>query len=473
MSSWWSDDDSGPKWWWSDYQRERWERDNIQDLQASVSAASGHAARLRSQLAQVQGNLEQKVDRLAAAFDAFVDLSDIRAELAVHGDAAVARHRVRQMLAVITAGQAPATIDLPDVDRYWLVPAARALQAGIAGDGAAAERHAAQAAEFDGPRSAHFLAAATRLARPTELDAAQLGAVLPDPSKPEVHRAQRLCWLATAAGAFGPSAKDALIGALRAALGAPVEGQPLPEPWAKTVSAATDPGSAATALAALHKSCIEPEPDASAADSEAGPSPMLAPLRELVGGLVDEGDAPERALLRRVEELRAVVEGGTAPAAYHPWDEPAGAVADLVYADIVGGAAPPGARPVAVRAAVAWLPAAARQLADQARATPPEPTTVSVRGRDVTITADGPDQAAVSTIRADIAGGYQPDGLGQRLFGGDKLRAEEAAENERVDAKIREAVARFQKRSQQEAEARARLDSELEAMLRSISGIAG
>ena len=38
MGSWLDSDSSGPQWWWSDYHRERWERDNIQDLQASVSA---------------------------------------------------------------------------------------------------------------------------------------------------------------------------------------------------------------------------------------------------------------------------------------------------------------------------------------------------------------------------------------------------------------------------------------------------
>ncbi|HEY3632959.1 MAG TPA: hypothetical protein VGL21_18800, partial [Jatrophihabitantaceae bacterium] len=255
------------------------------------------------------------------------------------------------------------------------------------------------------------------------------------------------------------------------AVGVPPEGQPLPEPWAPTSSAIA--GAAADALAALHKSCIEPEPDAPAADTDEAPSPMLMPLRELVGGLVDEGDEPERALLRRVEQLRAVVENGTAPPAYRPWDEPAGTVVELVHNDIVGGTVAAGARPVAVRAAVPWLQVVARQLADRGRLSSPEAANVRVRGRDVAITADGADQAAVAAIRADLAEAYRPSGVGQRLFGSGRTKEAEAAEAERIDKQIHQAVEQFQQRSRHEAEQRARIDAELEAMSRSLSGIAG
>jgi hypothetical protein len=254
-------------------------------------------------------------------------------------------------------------------------------------------------------------------------------------------------------------------------MGTPPEGQPLPEPWAPATPA--NAGAAADALAGLHKACIEPEPDAPAADTDEAPSPMLMPLRELVGGLVDEGDEPERALLRRVEQLRAVVEDGTAPPAYRPWDEPAGTVVELVHTDIVGGAASAGARPVAVRAAVPWLQAVARQLADHARLTSPEASSVRVRGREVAITADGPDQAAVATVKADIGQAYRPSGMGQRLFGAGRAREAEAAEAERIDKQIRQAVEQLQQRSRQDAEERGRTDAELEAMTRSLSGLAG
>ena len=472
MSSWLDSDSSGPQWWWSDYHRERWEREQIQDLQASASRTSGHADRLRSQLTQVQGDLSQKVNRLAAAFDAFVELSDIRADLAVHSDAAVARHRVRQMLAAITAGQPPAAPELPDVDRYWLVPAARALRARLTGDGSAADRYAAQAGELDAARAGYFLAAATRLAGPTDRDDAQLTGLLPAPSSSPVHRAQRLCWLAAAAGAFGASGRDALVGVLHQALGTPADGQPLPEPWTGA-PAGNGAGSAGDELAALHKSCIEPEPDAPAADTADGPSPMLVPLRELVGGLVDEGHEPERALLRRVEELRAVVEDGAAPPAYRAWDEPAGTVAELVHTDIVGGGAAPGARPVAVRAAAPWLRALAQRIADRGRLSSPEATSVSIRGQEVAITVDGPDQAALSAVKAEVSQAYRPSGVGQRLFGAGRVREAETAELERVDTLTRRAVDEFQKRSQQEAEQRARIDSELGAISQALNGIAG
>jgi hypothetical protein len=469
MSSW-RDTDDGPKWWWSDYAREQWERDQIQDLRASAGVASGHAERLRSQLARVQGDLQQKVDRLATAFDAFVELSDIRAELTIHTDAALARHRVRQLLAAITAGRAPAGSQLPEVEGYWLVPAARALQARLTGDGAAADRFATQAAGLDAARAAYFLAAATRLAGPTELDATQLAGLLPAPSGPEVNRAQRLCWLAAAAGAFGASGRDGLIGVLREALGTPTEGTPLPEPWTRPTGSGA--GGDADALAALHKSCIEPEPDVPATDTEAGPSPMLAPLRELVGGLVDEGHEPERALLRRAAELRAVVEDTAAPPADRLWNEPAGTVAELVHGDVVTSGGPAGARPVAVRAAAGWLRALAQQIADRGRLSSPEAASAHVRGQDVAITAAGPDQTVLSAIKAEISQTYRPTGT-ERLFGAGRARAAEAEEIERVDAEVRRASDEFQKHNQQEAVQRARIDAELDAISRSLSGIAG
>lgn len=472
----WYDNDSGPQWWWSEQRLHRWERESIQDLRSSVSSAQGHASRLRSQLAKVQGDLQVKVNRLAAAFDAFVELSDIRAELAVHGDAAVARHRVRQVLAAITAGNPPPALELPDVDGYWLVPAARALQARLAGDIAASERHAQQAAEFDAARSAYFLATAPRLAGPTQVDAAALAELLPSPSEPDVSRAQRLCWLATAAGAFGPAARHGLISGLRTALGTPgppSQGQPLPEPWATTATAGTGAGPAADALASLHKACIEPEPDAAAADTDEAPSPMLVPLRELVGGLVDEGSEPERDLLRRTEELRAVVEDGTAPPAYRPWDEPAGTLVELVHADIVGGQAPAGARPVAVQAAAPWLQAVAAHLADCGRLSAPETSQVRLRGKVVAVGSEGPDPAVLAEIRADIERSYRPQGLWPKLFGAGKLRRAAAAELQRVETQTNQAAEQFRQRSRQEAEQRARLDAEFAAMSRSLSAVTG
>src|SRR5882757_244025 len=122
---------SESQWWWSDAHRERWQRDQIEDLQSSVSGAYSQASRMRSQLATLQGSLETKVNRLSAAFEAFVELSDIRTDLAVYSDAALVRHQVRLLLAAITTRRPPAPPELPDVAGYWLVPAARALHARV------------------------------------------------------------------------------------------------------------------------------------------------------------------------------------------------------------------------------------------------------------------------------------------------------------------------------------------------------
>src|SRR5882757_7677769 len=112
---------SESQWWWSDAHRERWQRDQIEDLQSSVSGAYSQASRMRSQLATLQGSLETKVNQL----------SDIRTDLAVYSDAALVRHQVRLLLAAITTRRPPAPPELPDVAGYWLVPAARALHARV------------------------------------------------------------------------------------------------------------------------------------------------------------------------------------------------------------------------------------------------------------------------------------------------------------------------------------------------------
>jgi hypothetical protein len=406
---------------WTEWGRERWEQDQIQDLQYSISSAYGEASRLRSQLARVHGSLESKVDRLTAAFEAFVELSDIRADLAVYADAGLVRHHVRRMLAAVSAGRAPEPPEYPDVPGYWLVPAGRALYARLNGEPTRAAKYTEAATELDADRTRYFLTAAARLAGPVDLTAVELAALLPAPDDEAADRAQRTVWLAAAAGAFGDAGRALVGSTLGTNLGEPPPGEPAgpDDPWLDGVDRLARK-SAADALHALRERCTEPtaparpgEPTAPAWPGEpAGPAPddgaTLGPLAELIGTLVDEGHEPERELLRRIEHLRGVVEQGTAPPAYRPWYEPAGTVAELVRADIFGTPPVPGARRVAVRAAAAWLRDAAETLAERARAGIPDRATVRIRGREVTITAAGPDPATMAELRRQYTDTYRP-----------------------------------------------------------------
>jgi hypothetical protein len=428
-------------WWLGDGDwYDRRQRQQIEDLDAAISGAYAQSSRLRSRLSAIEGSLSAKVDRIAAAFDAFVELSDIRAELMVYSKPAVVRHAVRELIGQLSAGSTVVPPDLPEVPGYWLVPATHALYAQLTDDDATAARHIEQATELDGPRTRYFLTAALRLAGPVDLSAVQLAALLPAPGGP-VTRSARAMWRATAAGAFGAPGTALLVSALVSALGRP-DADPapvVPEPRSGDDSAgsaggatrpdsaggATRPdstgeaarpdrlpawltaiggsgnsaGSVAGALAGLAKRC------APAADEATETAEPAEPLREILAALVDEGHEPERPLLRRAEKLRSLVESGLPRPEFEPWDEPVGSVDELVRHDIFGSDAGP-LRAPAVRAALPWLTHAADTLVAGVSA-PPRARTARIRGREVTVTASGADATVLDQLRTESDASHQ------------------------------------------------------------------
>lgn len=92
-------------WYWnSDYGRDQILRSEI-EAQAAASARS--AARLRSQLTRVQGSMERRLTALAEAFDAYVELGDVREELAAMPSSTSVRRRARDAMATLKAGGTP------------------------------------------------------------------------------------------------------------------------------------------------------------------------------------------------------------------------------------------------------------------------------------------------------------------------------------------------------------------------------
>src|SRR6266540_2638251 len=101
-----SDDDAFVDWLvadsYQDYRQQRAIRElgsEVTSLTSSLAAQRRESGRLRSELAQLQGTLDERVSRLTRAFDAFVELSDLRMTLALFDPPALIRHRVRQVLA--------------------------------------------------------------------------------------------------------------------------------------------------------------------------------------------------------------------------------------------------------------------------------------------------------------------------------------------------------------------------------------
>ncbi|MCK9869335.1 hypothetical protein MRI28_06650, partial [Nocardiopsis dassonvillei] len=197
---------------WIDYSQNR----KIRELEESLGSAHYQMAaerrRMRSELSRVRGTLEQRLDRVSASLDAFIELSDVRAVLAMFDGAALARHRTLQML----DGVPLPSLDLEDVPGYWLVPAALGLHALLGGDTAAARLRFDEAARRDAERAGHFAALATALTSADHaraMDAAATADLLPRLPSPdeEVTRGQRALWLLTADGSFGDDARQHLL----------------------------------------------------------------------------------------------------------------------------------------------------------------------------------------------------------------------------------------------------------------------
>ncbi|WP_179251401.1 hypothetical protein [Enemella evansiae] len=137
--------------WTSEYGRDRMLRDEVDQASASAAAAHSRNARLRSELSQIRGSLEQRIEALSRAFDAYVELGDVREQLAAFPDTSQARVRALRAFDTLRAGGLPEPLSHGEGD-YWLTHGMNALIARVGGSAdAAAETRAAElgGAEFD------------------------------------------------------------------------------------------------------------------------------------------------------------------------------------------------------------------------------------------------------------------------------------------------------------------------------------
>ena len=209
--------DSFLDWWGEDYGDRRVRRKLEGELQDMAAAATARQGALQSQLTRLQGTLEQRLEKLSAAFYAFVELSDVRAELAEFEDEITVRHAAMRVLRALrrraadgsgAAGLPGLPADLPACPGYWLRPATESLAAALGGDDPAAAAALAEARGLDPVRTAVFLSAALALAG----QAARAGELLPaalQQAGDTVTYAQRVLWEACAHGALGDAGPQA------------------------------------------------------------------------------------------------------------------------------------------------------------------------------------------------------------------------------------------------------------------------
>lgn len=415
-----------------DYWTEKAHARQIRELQVDVAAAHASATKarrqLRSEVSHLRGSIEERLNRVSATLDAFVELSDLRMDLALHTDAARVRQRVLQLLEGLPAPESA----LPDVPGYWLAPAAEGLAALLEGDPARARERFDEADRRDALRARTFAALATVLTDPGEaraLGAARVGELLPHLPVPdhEVTRSERVLWVLAAEGAFGEDTRTALRMSTVAhwkELGAE---QPAPalldqsaarrggNSAAKGASALVVRRSrAARALSdlrervdrlgslgnlALPEDAVDPHgPDAESA-------------REALRLLVEEGSAEEAPLLARAVELRQVVElSGDAGPPPARWDDPVGTVEALAAEDVSDEEAPVHRRGFALALQSEGVVRRAEELRDRVGEPVPDEGNVSVAGVRVAFTSAGPNAGDMRRARDRLQERAEDDG---------------------------------------------------------------
>lgn len=386
--------------WYLGYPDRRQNR-RLDDLESDVlgqqAAQRSQLRTLENRLAKVRGSLEQRVEALAQAMGAFVELTDVREELREFQAEAAARKAAVRTLAWLSERSAASagrpvvdvtvSYDCPDVEGYWLPAAAEALVAAIRDDHSGSHRAESRALERDPRRSALFLCLGLLLAGRPDLALDHFDQALAlRPTEPITH-AQRFLWRQAAAGAFGKAGRLQLERNLTTL----VEELPADEAamavsdWQEWLAAADQealksstavpanvrgrrsqgtlallgtPAIAARQLDRLHAwvqarlgQTDERWGDASA-DPSADPGPLGLPddCPQLLHQLIAEGSASERPLLQRYDRLRAIVDANTEPADAQepadddasgtgqrtaPWDRQVGLPREILHQDAV------------------------------------------------------------------------------------------------------------------------------------------
>ncbi|GAB3710021.1 hypothetical protein [Nocardiopsis nanhaiensis] len=409
---------------WSQYSQHRRIRDLEERLSDSQSQLSRERTHLRSKLGQIQGTLEERLDRVSATLDAFMELTDIRADLAMFDDAALARHRTLQLL----DGAALPDLTLKDVPGYWLVPAAHGLHALLNDDVSKARVRFDEAAELDHERARCFTALAAPLTRPEHartLGASVAADMLPHLPGPgtRLNRVQRALWLLTADGSYGEDAREHLLRSTSRAWSAEDVRIPAANQWIRLSpvegrrrgtreSSSLRRAQAAQALGDLRERVAR----LTALGSEDTPFEVLAHdqastgfLTETLRLLVEEGTAEEAPLLVQADRLRSVIEDNRAGQAIQAWSDPVETVGTLLQRDLSREDAPAHRRTFALALQRTALLDTADTLVERACEPVLEETVLNSYGARITVTGSGADARQVDRARQQLRDLHTPN----------------------------------------------------------------
>lgn len=413
--------------WWA----ERRQNERLSDLQDEMSYARQETSSLRSQLSRIQGSLQSRVDSLSRAFDAFVELSDLRHETAGFVDAAELRRYATRVLTAMASGtELPPAGD--SVPQYWLEPAVAALIA-LHGD-APADEAVSTAMKLDQRRTSTFLALAlAALGQRHQVRTEWLDTAFGVPATDgTLTRVQRVLWTTAARGGFGADALDLVVKRLQPVasadgawltrlesrgsssvrlssprLKATVEQD---DAWVRlsrvrdaieSITGNTEAREPDPALNLPEARKTDRTPDSPKAPDD-GKEPEKNSAASLLRLLISEGSEPERETLERIAVLRSQVTGGAVST--DRLEDSAGTVDDLL-ADDLTATADPHLSATALRVIAPLVLPAVEDLAQTADQPAPSEVSVDSGSRSITIRADGPDQLELGTAASAITSG--------------------------------------------------------------------
>lgn len=388
-------------WDWllaSEYGRDRILRSQVDELAAASASARASSARLSSQLASLQGSLDTRLTALSAAFDAYVELGDVREQLAAYGQESAVRRQVMAAVDALAAGRTAQPVALSAAG-YWLPYATNAVVALAAG-----------AVDLEVQEQARSLSREADLFVVVLLGALDRGALVADRvpdllvSDGTVTPAQLVLWRALLAGVFpepspgGTTLLEAVGQGWRATV-ADGGGSQWRE-WVAKQSAGDDGTSQLQWVAdLLHGRVLmplaSPEPDGAVA---------LDPRQELRGvavTMIAAGSDGERDLLMRARELRRQIE--------HPMSGPPETADPVQVGPLVRGAFATETDPVRRAVLLQWLrPGLARAVAaiEAVPEAPAERVRRSLPRGVITVGPAGPDAGQLATVRERVVEAY-------------------------------------------------------------------
>lgn len=445
---------------WTD--RRRWYESEDQYVRRQRALGEQRAeeadARLRRSIRQVteqKDALARQLADLGAAFDAFVELTAVREELAAHVAGPAARERARTMLAGLlssagpggprstqttqaaqatSTSQATQTPYTSPVDAhtdlgYWLPPAASGLEAVVRGDLRAAEAALASAVGCDEQRTALFLALALpQLAAPEAAVPWLARALGPAPalSGTQVAAAVREVWRLAGRGGYGEPGRAAVADWLAGLDGAEAASRLNELIGRRQGSNSGDDaearfGRARAAVAALTGlgRAFSVEPPAATARRTPYDEPRdlaettLAPSLTLLEALIAEGSPAEAEMVLRAQQLSDEVRRYRTHEHVEPtlrWDAPVETPLGLLMADLQEtSAVDAGLRELAQRTLRRTAASLADQLLAEASAELPTALTLQLDGQRLELLVNEPLDPQMRSLDEAVDRRYAPE----------------------------------------------------------------